>query len=149
MDAPEQMPHEFADAWNKKDANQLSELFAKDADFVNVVGLWWHDRESIRKAHDYGLRVIFNESSLRVGRTKKRMLSEDFAVIHARMTLNGQSALASHETPAKRQNLFTFVMGRQASGWICLAAHNTDIVPGKETNLADENGELTPVDYRS
>ena len=47
---PEQIPSLFEDAWNKRDADALALLFDEDAEFVNVAGLWWHDRASIRKA---------------------------------------------------------------------------------------------------
>lgn len=30
----------FAETWNKHDMNAFAELFAPDAEFVNVVGLW-------------------------------------------------------------------------------------------------------------
>ena len=45
----------FFDRWNDHDAEGIAALFAEDADFVNVVGLWWRNRRAIRKAHDYGL----------------------------------------------------------------------------------------------
>ena len=31
----------FAKAWSKRDADAIADLFVEDADFVNVVGLWW------------------------------------------------------------------------------------------------------------
>ena len=61
---PEQIPSLFAEAWNRRDPDALASLFEDDAEFVNVTGLWWHDRASIRKAHAYGLERIFNESKL-------------------------------------------------------------------------------------
>ena len=45
----------------------IAALFDPDAEFVNVVGLWWHDREAIRRAHAYGLTRIFQHSTLRIG----------------------------------------------------------------------------------
>lgn len=41
----------FQQAWNAHDATALAQLFVEDADFVNVTGLWWTNRERIRKAH--------------------------------------------------------------------------------------------------
>ncbi len=54
----------WVEAWNRRDADRLADLFAEDAEFVNVTGLWWHDREAIRRAHDYGLRTIFDQSPI-------------------------------------------------------------------------------------
>ncbi len=41
---PEEFPRAFAAAWMARDAVALAALFAADADFVNVAGLWWEDR---------------------------------------------------------------------------------------------------------
>lgn len=41
----------------------LAALFTEDADFVNVVGLWWTTREQIRDNHAYGFRHMFPDLS--------------------------------------------------------------------------------------
>jgi uncharacterized protein (TIGR02246 family) len=145
---PEGIPEAFVDAWNRRDADGIADLFDEDAEFVNVTGLWWHDREAIRKAHAYGLTRIFDQSTLRLGVVRVKRLRDDVAVVHARMTLIGQTPVASGETPAARMNVFSFVVHRTAGGWRCASAHNTDVVPGMETNLVDAEGRIRPVDYR-
>ena len=37
---------------------------------------------------------------------------------------------------------------RTPDGWRCASAHNTDVVPGAETNVVDEGGRLRAADYR-
>jgi len=145
---PGEIPHLFAEAWNNRDAASIAGLFRENAEFVNVVGLWWHNRHDIYKAHDYGLRTIFPDSDLKVGRVKVTELNENAAVVHARMTLDGQSSHGSVNQPDKRQNIFSFVVTKTDQGWICVSAHNTDVVPGKETNIVDEEGNISSADYR-
>ncbi len=145
---PENMPHAFAEGWNERNANKIAGLFAPDAEFVNVVGLWWHNRKDIYKAHDYGLKKIFQNSNLSVGTVKKRLLSDTVAVVHARMRLGGQTSHGNIKSPGTRQNIFTFVMHHDQEGWICVAAQNTDVVPGKETNIVDGDNQIHSVDYR-
>ncbi|MBD3678980.1 MAG: SgcJ/EcaC family oxidoreductase [Rhodobacteraceae bacterium] len=140
------MPHAFARAWAARDAGALAALFAEDADFVNVVGLWWHDRAAIEKAHAYGLSTFFRNSVLKPGRVKLRMLGPDAAVVQCRFTLTGQIAPDGSEAGARR-TVLSFVMQRREDGWICVSAQNTDIVPGAETHLATDVG-LEPKDYR-
>jgi uncharacterized protein (TIGR02246 family) len=144
--APEDMPAAFAAAWMARDADALAALFAGDADFVNVVGIWWEDRAAIRKAHAYGLSTFFAESRLAAGRVKLRRIGRDAAAVHCRFTLTGQRALDGSEA-GRRAGILLFVMERRAEGWICIAAQNTDILPGAETQLAGPEG-LTPADYR-
>lgn len=148
IDRPESLPEAFVDAWNRRDPDGLAALFDEDAEFVNVTGLWWHDRESIRKAHAYGLAHIFNESTLRIGAMRTKRLSDDIAVVQVRMVLSGQTPVGGVTSPGTRRTVFSFVVHRTAEGWRCAVAHNTDIVPGMETNVVDEGGNLRGVDYR-
>jgi hypothetical protein len=92
------------------------------AEFVNVTGLWWHDRASIRKAHAYGLARIFNASTLTIDALRVKQPSDDVAIVHAAMTLTGQTAAS---------------------------AHNTDAVPNMETNVIAEDGAFRAVNYRT
>jgi uncharacterized protein (TIGR02246 family) len=149
LDSPESIPKVFAEAWNRRDADALASIFDEDAEFVNVVGLWWHSREDIRKAHAYGLKRIFNRSTLELVRVKVKWLSEDIAVVHARMRLTGQTPIGETEQPGVRHNVFSFVVHRTPQGWRCASAHNTDIVPGMETNVTGEDGLLRSANYRS
>jgi uncharacterized protein (TIGR02246 family) len=146
---PDRIPSLFADAWNARDANALAALFDEDAEFVNVTGLWWHDRASIREAHAYGFERIFSESTLSVQDTKVRTLSDDVAVVHARMTLSGQTPIADIVQPGSRTNVFSFVVHRIDGGWQCASAHNTDVVPNMETNVIGEDGRLQAANYRT
>ncbi|MGR3756888.1 MAG: SgcJ/EcaC family oxidoreductase [Tranquillimonas sp.] len=147
LTAPQDMPRAFADAWNRRDAAALAALFAEDADFVNVVGLWWRDRAAIEAAHRYGLATFFRDSRLTIGRTRLRHLGPDAAVVQARVTLTGQLAPGG-AAAGTRRGILIFVLARQPGGeWLCVAAQNTDIVPGAETLLRD-GGALTPRDYR-
>lgn len=147
LNNPEEIAPAFAQAWMARDADALAALFAPEADFVNVVGIWWEDREAIRKAHHYGLTTFFRDSRLGVGRTKLRRIGEDAAVVHARMSLSGQRAPDGSEA-GRRTTILTFVMARQQEGgWLCVAAQNTDVVPGRET-FERTGDDLIPRDYR-
>ncbi|WP_421872209.1 YybH family protein [Marinoscillum sp.] len=144
---PEDIANQFAAYWNQKDASGISNLFVEDAEFVNVVGLWWHNRQDIYKAHEYGLRVIFPESTLKVTRTTTRMLSDHIALVHARMHLMGQTSQEGRHAEDRR-TLFSFVIMKQPDGgWKAVSAHNTDIVPGAETHLT-QDGHMKPTSYR-
>jgi uncharacterized protein (TIGR02246 family) len=146
VSTPSDIPLRFAEAWNERNADKIAALFDEDADFVNVVGIWWDNREDIRKAHAYGLKVIFSDSELKVTRTKVKHLTNTIATVHSRMRLKGQSPTDGSK-PGTRFNIFTFVVHKTDSGWRCSSAHNTDIVPGKETNFV-EGGEIKAVSYR-
>src|SRR5690625_3369986 len=107
-DTPESIPAIFVEAWNRRDPDTIASLFHEDAGFVNVTGLWWHDREAIRRAHAYGLKQIFNHSALRLGTVRVKWLSDEIAVVHDRMTLSGQTSGGGDESPGGRTTIFSF-----------------------------------------
>ena len=148
LKSPKEIPERFVSGWNNRDVDELISIFAEDAEFVNVVGLWWHNIREIRKAHDYGLRVIFKDSTLKLQKVTVKSLSDDIAVVHAKMRLSNQTPKGDVETPQLRQNLFSFVVQKFDDHWLCVSAHNTDIVPGSETNIVDEDGSMKSVNYR-
>jgi uncharacterized protein (TIGR02246 family) len=148
-DRPEDIPRLFVEAWNTRDPDALASLFDLHAEFVNVTGLWWHDRASIRKAHAYGLERIFNASTLTVEEFRVKQLSDDVAIVHAAMTLSGQTAIAGIKQPRARKTIFSFVVHRVAGRWMCASAHNTDVVPKMETNVIGGDGAFRAANYRS
>ena len=152
---PERIAEIWVAAWNRRDAGRLAELFVEDADFVSVTGLWWHDRAAIRRAHDYGLRTIFDRSTIVLVERRVRGLvggpdvSPAAALVHAKMELAGQTAVADVDDPRPRRTIFTFVVRRTDDGWRCVAAQNTDVAPGAEANVIDDQGRMRSVSYQS
>jgi|AntRauTorckE6833_2_1112554.scaffolds.fasta_scaffold01815_6 hypothetical protein len=58
ISSPEEIPGRFADAWNERDPYKLASLFDEDAEFVNVVGIWWHSREDIYIVNDGEIEAV-------------------------------------------------------------------------------------------
>lgn len=154
--SPEGVAQGFAAAWNAADADALAALFVEDADFVNVVGLWWNNRERIRAAHDYGFRRIFADSQMHLDKVRVRELGEGLAVVHALWTLTGQSPAPGdgpENPPGDRQGVISFTVQKQQvthdddGVWLAVSAQNTDRVPGTET-LTAEGEALRPTAYQ-
>lgn len=134
-ETPEDIPRLFAEAWNSRDATALAGLFADDADFVNVVGLWWRNRPDIERAHAYGLSTFFKESELSARRVEVRLLGDSVAVVHVRWRLTGQLDKVGTSLDA-RYAVMVFVAEHREQGWTVVAAHNTDVISGSETYVA-------------
>lgn len=66
--------------------------------------------------------------------------------VHVRMRLSGQTAHGGQG--GTRRTVFSFVVRKSEAGWLCVPARNTDIVPGAETYIRTESGELVPADHR-
>ncbi len=145
VEDPADIPVAFTHAWMARDAKSLAELFSKDAEFVNVVGLWWHDRAAIEAAHDYGLSTFFSNSTLRPGVIRTKRLGKDVAVVQCRFTLTGQTH-PNGDVGGTRRTILTFVTHRHGDSWPIVVAQNTDIVEGAESMVRSD--VLKPADYR-
>ncbi|NLE96885.1 MAG: SgcJ/EcaC family oxidoreductase [Propionibacterium sp.] len=146
LQAPEDIAHGFVEAWEDRDPDALAVLFVEDADFVNVVGLWWEDQKNIRRAHARGFRVMFGSSTMRLERIKVRRLSVTIAVVHASWRMSGQFDPDGVRV-GDRAGVFTFVAERRGDvGWRAVSAQNTDRLDGAETLVAGD-GSLTPTSY--
>lgn len=136
----------FVKAWNAGDADALAALFVDDADFVNVVGLWWTSKLSIRRVHAWGFEQIFPGSTLTLEKLSQRLVGDDVAVVHARWRVEGQ--VDPDGKPAEpRRGVFSAVVTRlPEGGWLAVSAQNTDIAPAADTNLSVA-GVITPTSY--
>lgn len=151
---PDLVARAFVEAWADRDARAIADLFVQDADFVNVVGLWWRSRQRIEQAHAYGFERIFAASTMTLREVRTRRLGEDVAVVHAAWRITGQASPdgggAGGEAPGERAGVFVFVMVRQADGWLAVAAQNTDRVAGADTLVTGPAGapEVRGASYR-
>jgi uncharacterized protein (TIGR02246 family) len=123
---PEAVPALFARAWNDRNPDALASLFDEDAEFVNVAGLCWHDRESIRKALT---DRAFHQLTLATGETKVKLLSPEIAVVHARMTMSAEELGGASANPGPQTTIVSFVVHRAGDRWLCASAHNTSVMP--------------------
>ncbi|MGI9404804.1 MAG: SgcJ/EcaC family oxidoreductase [Hyphomicrobiaceae bacterium] len=143
---PEDLPRLFAEAWNSNDATALAGLFAEDADFVNVVGLWWRTRDDIERAHAYGLSTFFKNAELSARRVAVRRIGDKVATVHVRWQLSGQTDRDGKPLD-DRVAIMIFVAEQRNGVWVVVAAHNTDVIPGSETYAA--KGDVREaIDYR-
>ncbi len=130
----------FADAWNRHDMEEFAELFAADAEFVNVVGLWWKGRAQIRQAHEHTHATMFRNSRLTILETTVRFPSPQFAIARSHWRLEG------HETPEgqalpPRTGLLANVLVSTGGAWTIIDSQNTDIVEGALSRPQQADGQ--------
>ena len=133
--SPDLIPSLFASAWNAHDIAALARLFAEDADFVNVVGIWWRDRRAIEEAHALAHRTFFRSTRLQIDEVTVKHLRPDLATVHSTWTLSGQEE-PDGSIGQPRHGILLFVASQEDTGWLVRAAQNTDIVPQALTTPA-------------
>lgn len=120
----------FADCWNAHDMKAFGDLFASDAEFVDVVGLWWNGRAAIRDAHTFTHRTIFKRSRLTLDDMSLRWPAPHVALARCRWTLAGH--VASDGTPLpERRGILLNVLRKDGDRWRIIDAQNTDVIPGE------------------
>ena len=93
--------HAFEECWNQHDMNAFAELFAPDAEFVNVVGLWWKGRDEIKKAHEFTHATMFKNSRLTIADISVRFPLENLAIARSRWSLEGHVSPEGTPLPAR------------------------------------------------
>jgi uncharacterized protein (TIGR02246 family) len=116
-------------AWNSHDMKTFAGHFAPDADFVNVVGIWWKSRPEIEAAHVATHQTMFKASKLSGRVASVKWIRPDVAVAHMPWTLVGAKTPAGDPVP-ERKGILVFVVAKDAGRWTIRAAQNTDIVEG-------------------
>jgi uncharacterized protein (TIGR02246 family) len=119
----------FADAWNRHDMEALAGLFTQDAQFVNVVGLWWRGRDEIRGAHEFTHRTLFRNSRLTVADIDIRFPAADIAIARCRWVLVGHVSPEGTGLP-ERHGILACVVQRYERQWRIIDSQNTDVIEG-------------------
>src|SRR5579885_1482156 len=124
-----QVVHAFAECWNRHDMNAFAELFAPDAEFVNVVGLWWKGRDEIKKAHEFTHATMFKNSRLTITDVFVRFPVASIAIVRSRWVLEGHVSPEGAPLPP-RTGILLSVLARSSGVWSIIDAQNTDIIEG-------------------
>jgi uncharacterized protein (TIGR02246 family) len=119
----------FAGSWNKHDMNAFAELFSSDAEFVNVVGLWWKGRAEIKAAHEFTHQTLFKNSHLTVTEVSVRVPAPQVAIARCRWTLEGHVTPEGALLPV-RNGILLNVLRHEGNKWLIIDSQNTDIIEG-------------------
>jgi uncharacterized protein (TIGR02246 family) len=119
----------FADTWNRHDMEAHAGHFTEDAQFVNVVGLWWRGRDEIRDAHVFTHRTLFKHSRLTVADIDVRFPTADIAIARCRWVLVGHVSPEGEELP-ERHGILASVVQRDGQQWRIIDSQNTDVIEG-------------------
>ena len=111
--------------WNRHRLEDLGKLLAEDADWVNVVGMWWRGRDEIVKAHEAGM---FRETAMEQSDPEVRMISNDVAI--ATLTVK----MGDYVTPDGQRmsgvvDRLTLVTVKGDGEWQISSGRNTAIDP--------------------
>ena len=116
------------ETWNAHDMKAFAALFAHDAEFVNVYGMWWTGRERIQAEHEATHATIFRRSRLSAREIRVKFLRQDVASLHMRWDLSGL-ALPDGQPLPDRKGVLACVLVNDGGPWLIAVGQNTEIVP--------------------
>ena len=116
----------FVDAWNRHDMAAFAALYAENADFVNVLGVWLRGRAAIEEHHATIHAARMKASLLTALETEVRLLRPDVALIHVHWELTGQVGPDGVALPT-RQGILSHVGVKTGGKWHIASTQNTDI----------------------
>ena len=122
----------------------FGQLFAADADFVNVTGSWWQGRAAIERNHAYRHGTIaatatatapvrnhgiFGTTTTTLDSIDVRLLAPTVATARVSWSIR-----KNVRTAAVRTGLFLFVVKKVRGPWHIAAAQNTEVNRPAELN---------------
>ena len=116
----------FIDSWNRNDMARLAGLFVEDADFVDVFGNWFRDRNAIEQALTERHATVFGDSRFAEEDFAIRFPKPDLAIVHSVIELSG--AVDRHDqqlTPGL--GVITSVIQNAGGRWQIIALQNTAV----------------------
>jgi len=119
----------FAEAWKGDDMEAVAGLCAFDAEFVNVVGMWWKGRAEIKVAHEFTHATMFKSSRLTILETSVRFPTPQLAIARSRWLLENHVSPDGEPLPA-RNGVLVNVLALRDGRWSIIDAQNTDIIEG-------------------
>jgi len=115
----------LVEAWNRHDMDALGNLFAEQADFVNVIGMRFKGRTAIATAHRELHKDRFAHTEIRQLHCDLAHLTREIALAHVRWEMTGDPLAPADGV---RRGVLTHVLLRKDGRWYFRATQNTDIV---------------------
>ena len=123
------------EAMNHKDWKAYANLFAEDADWINVVGMLWHGKENLVKAHAAYGSTVFRNGGFKYSDMSIRGVAPGVAVVVVTEHAVEQVAPDGvHKLPPGEGRL-SFVVVKRDGAWKITLGHNTGIL--KEAEATD------------
>jgi uncharacterized protein (TIGR02246 family) len=116
------------DAWDRHDMDAFVADTTPDVDWINVVGMHWEGRETVRRAHEVLHKGIFAHSRMvRAGKPELREIAPGVVVAVVQNRIEGAGPMPSGEPYPTNGNILTLVFVKTEAGWRIAHAHNTHI----------------------
>ncbi len=113
-------------AWNTHNMDAFAELLTEDCQWVNVVGMWWNGKDSIKRAHQAFHSTFFKNVSLRTDEARLREIAPHVVAAILDTHLGAYTTPSGHQTPEGEYRM-TMILKEEGGRWLIVSAQNTPI----------------------
>jgi uncharacterized protein (TIGR02246 family) len=116
------------EAWNRHDMDAFVADTTPDVDWINIVGMHWIGRETVRKAHAALHNGMFAHSRLLPAEESTMRQVAPNVVIETHINrIEGATLRPSGAAYPDGGNIMTMVFVKSENGWQIAHAHNTPV----------------------
>lgn len=130
------------EAMNHQDWKAYADLFADDADWINVVGMFWHGKDNLVKAHEAYGPTVFRNGGFSYSDMVIREVTPDVAIVVATEHVVEQVAPDGVTKLPPGQDRLSFVVVKRKGDWKITLGHNTPV------NLQAQRDDPTSADWK-
>ena len=116
----------FTNSWNQHDFSDLKNYTTDDLDWVNVVGMYWKNRNEVEFAHKYFHEHMFKHTSIQENWVKIKFLTPDVATAHV-STRAGSYTTPNGTNVPEQDNITLMVFVKRNGKWLLASAENVNV----------------------
>jgi uncharacterized protein (TIGR02246 family) len=117
---------DYFDSLNRLDFKKFGDLFAEDADWINIKGMHWNGKTDLVKAHEILFKLIYPNGGYTYTNVTVRAVAPTVAVVVVLEFSPEGTSPDGAKLPAGQDEL-SFVVLKQNDKWKITHGHNTVI----------------------
>lgn len=115
-------------AWNTHDMDAYAEVLTEDCQWVNVVGMFWNGKPSVKKAHAAFHHSIFKDVSYHNDSATLRRIAPTIVIAIVQTRMGAYTTPDGHKVPEGTSRL-TMLLREEKGKWLVCSAQNTTVDP--------------------
>ncbi len=114
-------------SWNKHDYSTMATYATEDADWVNIVGMWWKNRKEVQFAHQAYHETMFKNVKLTKNSVHLRQITPDVIIAHLNTKKGAYTTPSGHQKP-EADDMALLVFVKKGNKWLLTAGENVEVV---------------------
>jgi uncharacterized protein (TIGR02246 family) len=106
----------YEGAWNRHDMNAMAVLFTEDAEWVNIVGMWWRGLREVKRGHQWVHEALFKNTPIHMDSCSVRLVAPGTAISVVTWT-KGSFVTPDGKQISEGKDRMTMYLVKRGSRW--------------------------------